>query len=295
VLSEHISLAPPPRPVNSNQVTRNSDSSSDYQDRTYSHQALAGDPHSPGVLQDRNPDAEATHFMPTERYLEWATDKKPKKEHVSFPNFVKRFDIYDKDTANEKFSSLIGSSRLRDGRRNKLRKAYNNFLERYEDSFWEQRALKVASRRLKINFAIAAKETAVIIQNTSVKETISESIRYQTGLEMIEDSDDEIIDDSDSESEVGTETDKLAVEDQSSSEASPNTVRPTLPKKDSVSYPSITDKWYTSSPFIPTAGQKHPRDRSDDENAVKTKTSWNRGEYNVDASTTSYSASWFII
>ncbi|KAF9367259.1 hypothetical protein BGX21_007638, partial [Mortierella sp. AD011] len=58
------------------------------------------------------------HSMATSAlYLEWANDKKPRKAHVSFPNFVKMFDLTDKETAIEAFLSLISSSVLRETRR----------------------------------------------------------------------------------------------------------------------------------------------------------------------------------
>ncbi|KAF9345756.1 hypothetical protein BGX34_004508, partial [Mortierella sp. NVP85] len=145
------------------------------------------------------------HSMATALHLAWATDKKPKKEHVSFPNFVRKFDITDRKTASEAFSSLISSIHLRQTRRNKLQAAYKTFRERHEDTFWERRALTVADKRLVTTSATIAKETAVIAQKASIKETVSGFKRYRADLKATEDSDDEIIDDSDTESERAAE------------------------------------------------------------------------------------------
>ncbi|KAF9417759.1 hypothetical protein BGZ94_009868 [Podila epigama] len=165
----------------------------------------------------------SVHTMATNLYLAWATDKEHEKEHVSFSNFVKKFDITDKKSANEAFLSLISSPRLRETRRKRLQDAYKKFRERHEDIFWERRALKVADRRLLINCATIAKETAVIAQKASIKETSSGFRRYQSNSKTIEDSDDEVIDDDVTDSEGEAETnansaDRLTVEEQGSSE-----------------------------------------------------------------------------
>ncbi|KAF9090320.1 hypothetical protein BGX27_002291 [Mortierella sp. AM989] len=132
-------------------------------------------------------------------YLAWANDKKPKKEHVSLPNFVSKFDITDKESANESFLSLISSKRLRKARRNKLQNAFEIFRKRHEKIFWERRALGVADKRLLTNSATVAEETAVIARNASIKETISGFERYQSNLMMSEDYYEGIIDDTDSD------------------------------------------------------------------------------------------------
>ncbi|KAF9424434.1 hypothetical protein BGZ76_003539 [Entomortierella beljakovae] len=79
-------------------------------------------------------------------------------EHMSFSTFVRKFDITDKETASER------------------------------------RAHRAADKRLLTDYAIIAKETAVIAQKASIKETIFGLERYQ--LEVIDDSD---TDDSDTD------------------------------------------------------------------------------------------------
>ncbi|KAF9083368.1 hypothetical protein BGX27_004155, partial [Mortierella sp. AM989] len=111
--------------------------------------------------------------MATNVYLNWACDKEHKKEHVSFSNFVKKFDITDKKSANEAYLSLIRSRHIRENRRKRLHERYRVFRERNEDIFWERRALKIADRRLLINSAIVAKKTAIMNQKAGVKETSS--------------------------------------------------------------------------------------------------------------------------
>ncbi|KAG0262826.1 hypothetical protein BG011_009657 [Mortierella polycephala] len=73
--------------------------------------------------------------MATNAYLNWACDKEHKKEHVSFSNFVKTFDIIDMESANRAHLSLNSSHRIRENRRKRLYEAYKEFRERNEVIF----------------------------------------------------------------------------------------------------------------------------------------------------------------
>ncbi|KAG0352049.1 hypothetical protein BGZ54_002983, partial [Gamsiella multidivaricata] len=131
-----------------------------------------------------------SHSIATNIYLNWACNKERKKEHASSPNFVKKFDFTDKESANEAYLSFISSHRIRENRRRELHEAYKVFRERNEDIFWERRALEIADRRLLINSAIVAKKTAAMAQKASIKEASSGFRRYPSDLKAIDDSDD---------------------------------------------------------------------------------------------------------
>ncbi|KAF9992067.1 hypothetical protein BGZ80_004951 [Entomortierella chlamydospora] len=99
---------------------------------------------------------------------------------------MKKFDITDKATANESYSSLIKSPCINKTQQ-KLQNAYELFLKRFEKKIWERRA--------------------VIAQNASVKELSSGFERYRLDSKTIEYSDYKIIDDRDTESETDNRSD----------------------------------------------------------------------------------------
>ncbi|KAK3823340.1 MAG: hypothetical protein J3Q66DRAFT_397809 [Benniella sp.] len=104
------------------------------------------------------------------------------KEHVSLPDFVKKFDITDRDKANEAFLTLISCTHLRESRRNQLQAAFKLSRERNENTFRERRALRVTDKSLMTSSADVAKEAAVIAQNSKIidcSDTESESSPLQ--------------------------------------------------------------------------------------------------------------------
>ncbi|KAI8605968.1 hypothetical protein EDD21DRAFT_362174 [Dissophora ornata] len=108
-------------------------------------------------------------------YLNWALNIEPKKEHVSFVNFVRKFDFTNRDVAHKAYLSLIESQHIRQCRRKRLLEAYNSFRARNEEGFWAERALLV-------NSAIAAKKSAVMIQEAGLQEADSGLQRYPCDL-----------------------------------------------------------------------------------------------------------------
>ncbi|KAF9080094.1 hypothetical protein BGX23_002651 [Mortierella sp. AD031] len=108
-------------------------------------------------------------------YLNWALNIEPKKEHVSFVNFVRKFDFTNRNVAHEAYSSLLESQHIRQCRRKRLHEAYNSFRARNEEGFWAERALLV-------NSAIAAKKSAVMIQEAGLQEADSGLHRYPSDL-----------------------------------------------------------------------------------------------------------------
>ncbi|KAF9115716.1 hypothetical protein BGW39_002972 [Mortierella sp. 14UC] len=113
--------------------------------------------------------------MSANLFLNWALKVEPKKEHVSFVNFVRKFDFTERDVAHEAYLSLIGSQHIRQCRRKQLHEAYNSFRARNEEGFWAERALLVSS-------ANAAKKSVVMIQEAGLLEAGSGLQRYPSDL-----------------------------------------------------------------------------------------------------------------
>lgn len=134
--------------------------------------------------------------MATNIYLNWALRKEPKKEHVSFKNFVLKFGFADKERAHKEYLLLLNSQHIRQERLTKLDNAYKIFKERSEDSFWAAWALKTADHRLLVTSATVAKETGALIQEAGCREAKAGLERYpsemskMSSLEVIDDSDD---------------------------------------------------------------------------------------------------------
>ncbi|KAF8926489.1 hypothetical protein BGZ47_002688 [Haplosporangium gracile] len=142
--------------------------------------------------------------MITKVHLDWALDKRPSKEHVSFKNFVIKFGFTDKESAHDAYQSLINSQLIRKRRQAKLHKAYKIFQERSEVSFWATQALKNADRMLLLSSATVAKNAGVVIQEAGFREVNSGIKRYPTELSRVESL--EIIDDSDEDDSETEET-----------------------------------------------------------------------------------------
>jgi hypothetical protein len=73
-------------------------------------------------------------------FVEWATTVKfvdeQQQEHVSFPSFVKEFELLDKDDAIKLYQELLESPRLKSNRRDRLKANYAEFSKRRLDAFW---------------------------------------------------------------------------------------------------------------------------------------------------------------
>ena len=119
-------------------------------------------------------------------YLKWARKCEPGKEHVSFKNFVRKFDFTDKKAAHNAYSSLIESHLIRKSRRDHLRRAYSTFWARNEEMFWAHRTLDIAERALRINTAVVAKRSAIAAQNAGLREATAAFERYFSGLKSNE-------------------------------------------------------------------------------------------------------------
>ncbi|KAF9176890.1 hypothetical protein BGZ49_005885, partial [Haplosporangium sp. Z 27] len=75
------------------------------------------------------------HLMAT--FVDWAKcPDEQQQEHVTFPSFVKEFELLDKDKAIMLYEELLESPRLRLGRRNQLKANFAEFTQRRLDTFW---------------------------------------------------------------------------------------------------------------------------------------------------------------
>ncbi|KAF8953044.1 hypothetical protein BGZ46_003311 [Entomortierella lignicola] len=84
-------------------------------------------------------------------FINWVTVKDPKLEHVSFPNFVKRFKLTNKEDAIQQFELLICSSSVRQSRQQRLKGSFNNFQMHYMESFWSKYALDLKTKITALN------------------------------------------------------------------------------------------------------------------------------------------------
>lgn len=94
-------------------------------------------------------------------YLKWALDKKQDKEHVFFANFVRRFDLFDEESATRDFESLLENPTIRIRRRERLKKSFQDFQEHRRIKFW-------ADRALQLNTEVTVRRAGVIVQDAGV-------------------------------------------------------------------------------------------------------------------------------
>ncbi|KAF9999636.1 hypothetical protein BGZ65_005038, partial [Modicella reniformis] len=194
-------------------------------------------------------------------YIPWLMEHES-SESVSFTSFVEKFWFVDLEDAKAVYETLINSSRLRLGRQRKLQATYQLFLRNKLQSFWSSHLLKMEKRETKTNLRIAVTKSARVVQTASVREianTANSCLLTSTpfitallaGNKRPHDG-----------SLIGQDT---------SPSRTPKTAHPA----------SSLDSRPARSTYILIAesvhvGQKHPRDCSDDDNAVQTKPPWNR-------------------
>ncbi|KAG0360732.1 hypothetical protein BGZ54_009408 [Gamsiella multidivaricata] len=109
--------------------------------------------------------------MSASSYLKWALEKVPGQEHVSFGNFVRHFNLSDRESASQAFTLLIGSRLIRSKRREKLQKAFKEFCDHRAERFWAEHNLQVSSE-------ITAKQAEVISQRVGIKQSEIAYDRY---------------------------------------------------------------------------------------------------------------------
>ncbi|KAG9061325.1 hypothetical protein KI688_007303 [Linnemannia hyalina] len=98
-------------------------------------------------------------------------NKESGKEHVSFGNFVRHFDLTDRDSATKAYTALIDSPLLRSERRNKLQSAFRDFLDNHAERFWAELESQVCSE-------ITAKQAGATAQKVGVKQAEISYTKY---------------------------------------------------------------------------------------------------------------------
>ncbi|KAG0002938.1 hypothetical protein BGZ65_002185 [Modicella reniformis] len=82
--------------------------------------------------------------------------KEPGKEHVIFTNFVRAFDLTNKQAAKDDFIQLINSRHIRLKRRVKILKAFEISQEHHEVQFW-------ADQDLQLHAEVTTKRVAIVV------------------------------------------------------------------------------------------------------------------------------------
>ncbi|KAF9579219.1 hypothetical protein BGW38_004608 [Lunasporangiospora selenospora] len=111
----------------------------------------------------------------------WANEVKLEKgkwvEHVSFGSFVKRFDIRNKEVAMAHYAALLNSPYIKEKRRQRLQVAYADFKDSRLRDFWaswkQSVSLNETQNRLLCNATIIRKETAILAQQASLRDSAS--------------------------------------------------------------------------------------------------------------------------
>ncbi|KAF9999637.1 hypothetical protein BGZ80_006528, partial [Entomortierella chlamydospora] len=111
-------------------------------------------------------------------YLSWALAKKKGQEHVSLPNFVRRFQYTDKESAYSGYATFIQSSHIDNKRRVRLEKAYTDFKLNREREFW-------VTRNSYVDTVVSAKEAAIVTRGVGLKQTKFDYNQYLSNLDHI--------------------------------------------------------------------------------------------------------------
>ncbi|KAI1288593.1 hypothetical protein EDD11_009896, partial [Mortierella claussenii] len=101
-------------------------------------------------------------FLPI--HLRWVQDKVSGVEHVTFENFVQKFNLSDRQLATDMYAALVHSEEIRSFRRKKLQGSFKEFQAHHENIFWSQRKLHISSE-------ITANDAAVDLQEAAVKQS----------------------------------------------------------------------------------------------------------------------------
>ncbi|KAF9198231.1 hypothetical protein BGZ49_001014, partial [Haplosporangium sp. Z 27] len=111
-----------------------------------------------------------------EPYISWAT-LDGRVEHVSYTNFVEKFNLQDQIHSQRLYEKLIESTQFRQSRRIRLKKKYDVFLKQGLDDYWRDRILSLERSKTRIHSATTAARTARLAQDASLYES---SLGFQT-------------------------------------------------------------------------------------------------------------------
>ncbi|ORZ07749.1 hypothetical protein BCR41DRAFT_388817 [Lobosporangium transversale] len=109
--------------------------------------------------------------MPTQSHIQWAEAKHTGTEHVSFENFVRKFNLSDRESATNDYKHLIKSKRLRETRRESLEKSFVKFQCHHEDIFWAQRKVEISRIKLQLSSDSTSNDAVVDLQEAAVKKS----------------------------------------------------------------------------------------------------------------------------
>ncbi|KAF9086019.1 hypothetical protein BGX29_001651 [Mortierella sp. GBA35] len=121
-------------------------------------------------------------------HIVWALDKVLGKEHVSFANFVRRFDLSDEESATRAFELLLESPNIRSHRREKMKKAFKDFQDNNRSKFWAERALQVNTEVAVNRAGIVMQDAGVIRAKMACEQFFSSSGGGSVDQEVLEDS-----------------------------------------------------------------------------------------------------------
>jgi hypothetical protein len=139
-------------------------------------------------------------------HLNWALNKKPKKEHAFFSSFVRRFDLSDKESAIRAYMALLESPRIRNRRQEKLKRSFKNFQDHHQEKFWSE-------RNLQVNTEVVLNQAGVIVQDGGLlraKEACEKLFSGSRDRPLDQEPLDEYEDDSEDDSEDDTALDDRA-------------------------------------------------------------------------------------
>ena len=71
-----------------------------------------------------------------QKHVQWALKKKIGEEHVTLPNFVRKFGYTNRESAYSAYRALIDDSQIDTRRSKRLREAFKGFKDNAEVMFW---------------------------------------------------------------------------------------------------------------------------------------------------------------
>lgn len=117
--------------------------------------------------------------------------KVPGKEHVLFSNFVRRFDLSNKESATQSFLALLNSTNIRTSRQEKLKKAFRYFQDHREKRFWAERILEVNTEKTVSQAGVIVQDAGVMKAKMACEKFFSAAGGSSLDQELLDDSDDE--------------------------------------------------------------------------------------------------------
>lgn len=86
------------------------------------------------------------------------------KDHVTFGNFVRHFNLADQQSATDAYVLLLQSDEISRDRRRRLQQTYEDFIDHHAKRFWAERSLRISSE-------VTAKQAAIVSQEVGLKQS----------------------------------------------------------------------------------------------------------------------------